>query len=81
MPNENKIYVINRDQYDDIRGNLQEKSIYLVKENAASGNRLLSMYLGALRTTDVMDISDYVDYNNDGIYLKKDGTKEKIKKE
>lgn len=63
MPNENKIYVINRNQYDNIGPNLQEKSIYLVKENAASGNRLLSMYLGALRTTDVMDISAYVDYD------------------
>lgn len=63
MPNENKIYVINRNQYDNIESNLQEKSIYLVKENAASGNRLLSMYLGALRTTDVMDISAYVDYD------------------
>ena len=63
MPNENKIYIINRNQYDKIGANLQEKSIYLVKENAASGNRLLSMYLGALRTTDVMDISAYVDYD------------------
>jgi hypothetical protein len=64
MPNENKIYIINRNQYDNIGPNLQEKSIYLVKENAASGNRLLSMYLGALRTTDVMDISDYVSYDD-----------------
>jgi hypothetical protein len=56
----NKIYVLGRNNYDaGAREHiLAEDSIYLVRENSDETYKILSMYLGYARQTDVLDISD-----------------------
>lgn len=57
MAGEHKIWIINRNNYDDLQ-TIDSGSIYLVRENTS--DTILSMYLGEAKQSDVFDISSRV---------------------
>lgn len=53
-----KIYCIGRNNYDNLGDDLDELSVYFVRENSSAGtNYLMSLYLGGKKQSDVIDIT------------------------
>ena len=52
-----QIYVINRENYDNLGGNIEENSLYFVRELSSENDKCLSLYLGSVKQADVLDLS------------------------
>ena len=52
-----KIYLISRNNYNALGTNINNSSIYLVRENTSKDHAMISMYLGKAKQADVIDIT------------------------